>query len=93
MDLKSLVDGIRKIELSLGDDKSVHSKEKQIREWAFRSIVTTAKIKAGDVFSEENLWTKRPGTGIPSAKLPEILGKIAKNDIEINTLLKEEDIS
>ena len=88
MDLKSLVDGIRKIELSLGDDKSVHSKEKQIREWAFRSIVTTAKIKAGDVFSEENLWTKRPGTGIPSAKLPEILGKIAKNDIEINTLLR-----
>ena len=93
MDLKSLVDGIRKIELSLGDNKSVHSKEKQIREWAFRSIVTTAEIKGGDVFSEENLWTKRPGTGIPSAKLPDILGKIAKNDIEINTLLKEEDIS
>jgi sialic acid synthase SpsE len=93
MDLKNLVDGIRKIELSLGDEKSVHSKEKQIREWAFRSIVTTAEIKAGDVFCEENLWTKRPGTGIPSAKLTDILGKIAKNDIEINTLLKEEDIS
>ena len=81
MDLKNLVDGIRKIELSLGNNKSVHSKEKQIREWAFRSIVTTSKIKAGDIFSEENLWTKRPGTGIPSAKLPDILGKIAKNNI------------
>ena len=76
MDLKNLVDGIRKIELSLGNNKSVHSKEKQIREWAFRSIVTTSKIKAGDIFSEENLWTKRPGTGIPSAKLPDILGKV-----------------
>jgi N-acetylneuraminate synthase len=93
MDLKNLVDGIRKIELSLGDKKRVHSKEKQIREWAFRSIVTTAEIKAGDIFCEENLWTKRPGTGIPSAKLKDILGKIAKNDIEINTLLKDEDIS
>lgn len=92
MDLKNLVDGIRKIELSLGSNKSVHSKEKQIREWAFRSIVTTKNIKAGDIFSEENLWTKRPGTGIPSAKLPEILGKVANKDIEVNTLLSDEDI-
>jgi sialic acid synthase SpsE len=93
MDLKNLVDGIRKIELSLGDNKSVHSKEMQIREWAFRSVVSTTEIKAGDVFSEENLWTKRPGTGIPSAELPNILGKIAKNDIKINTLLRKEDIT
>ena len=93
MDLKNLVDGIRKIELSLGSNKSVHSKEKQIREWAFRSIVTTANIKAGDIFSEENLWTKRPGTGIPSAKLPEVLGKVANKDIKVNTLLSDEDIA
>ena len=77
----------------MGDNKSVHSKEMQIREWAFRSVVSTTEIKAGDVFSEENLWTKRPGTGIPSAELPNILGKIAKNDIKINTLLRKEDIT
>ena len=71
----------------------MHSKEKQIREWAFRSIVTTTNIKAGDIFSEENLWTKRPGTGIPSAKLPEILGKVANKDIKVNTLLSDEDIA
>ena len=50
-------------------------------------------IKSGDIFSEDNLWTKRPGTGIPSAKLPDVLGKVAKNSIKANTLLKEEDIS
>ena len=93
MELKSLVDGIRKIELASGNEKSVHAKEEQIREWAFRSIVTIKDIKSGDIFSEDNLWTKRPGTGIPSAKLPDVLGKVAKNSIKANTLLKEEDIS
>ncbi len=93
MELKSLVDGIRKIELASGFEKSVHAKEEQIREWAFRSIVSIKDIKSGDIFSEDNLWTKRPGTGIPSAKLPDVLGKVAKNDIKANTLLKEEDIS
>ncbi len=93
MELRTLVDGIRKIELSSGSEKSVHAKEKQIREWAFRSIVSIKDIKSGENFSEENLWTKRPGTGIPSAELPNIIGKVAKNDIKANTLLKEEDIA
>lgn len=93
MDLKILVDGIRKIELASGKEKKVHMKEQQIREWAFRSIVSIKDIKAGDIFSEDNLWTKRPGTGIPSAQLPSIIGKSAKNNIKANVLLKEEDIA
>ena len=53
MDLKNLVDGIRKIELSLGSNKSVHSKEKQIREWAFKYCYYY-KYKSRGYFSEEN---------------------------------------
>ena len=45
------------------------------------------------ILEENNLWTKRPGTGIPSAQLPNILGKSAKKDIKANVLLKEEDIA
>ena len=39
-DLHRLVDGIRKIEAALGNEKKVHQNEKSIREWAFRSIVS-----------------------------------------------------
>ena len=47
-----------------------HSREQQIRTWAFRSVVSTRAIVTGEVLTEDMLWTKRPGTGIPSHLLP-----------------------
>jgi len=90
-DLYHLVDGIRKIEVSLGDTKKVHENERSIREWAFRSIVSIREIKQGEIITEDMIWSKRPGTGIPSHKMDEIIGKVAKNDIEKNVLLKWDD--
>jgi len=91
-DLKCLCDGIRKVELASGSIKSVHHREKQIREWAFRSIVTIKPINKGEKFSKENIWTKRPGTGIPSKEFNNIIGKEAENNIDENVLLKWEDV-
>lgn len=90
-DLASLVDGIRKIEVSLGTDKKVHKKEEEIRAWAFRSVVAIKEIKKGETISQEKIWSKRPGTGIPSHKMDEIIGKIATKDIEENSMLSYED--
>lgn len=59
-DLYHLVDGIRKIEKALGSEKVVHEREKQIREWAFRSIVSLKDIKAGEVITADMIWSKRP---------------------------------
>lgn len=91
-DLKNLVDGIRKIEVALGNKKKVHEKESSIREWAFRSLVTKKSLKAGDILTEEVLCSKRPGTGIPSYKIDEVLGMCLKRDIGENELLKYEFI-
>lgn len=91
MDLYNLVDGIRKIEKAMGSEKRVNEKEKQIREWAFRSIVSTREIKKGEVIDQSMIWSKRPGTGIPSYKMEEVIGRVAVCDIEENTLLKWED--
>ncbi|KQC04380.1 MAG: CMP-N-acetylneuraminic acid synthetase [Methanoculleus sp. SDB] len=91
-DLAELVDGIRKIEAALGSRKRVQEREKQIREWAFRSVVSTRDIPAGTVLSREMLCTKRPGTGIPSKDLPSLVGKKTRNSIGKNTLVKKEDI-
>ena len=66
-------------------------KEEAIRQWAFRSIVTTCKIKAGTVITQDMIWSKRPGTGIPSWKMDEIIGKRATKDIAKNVLIKETD--
>lgn len=91
-DLYRLVDGIRKIELASGTEKVVHKDESGIREWAFRSIVTLRKIHAGEVITQDMIWSKRPGTGIPSKKMPEVIGRKAAKDISANVLLKWEDL-
>jgi N-acetylneuraminate synthase len=91
-ELNELVEGIRKIEVALGHEKKIHEREKQIREWAFRSIITTQDISAGTILTEDMLWTKRPGTGIPSWELPNFIGKTVKRNLKKNTLLGREDV-
>jgi len=92
-DLAELVDGLRKIEAALGHEKEVHERELPIRKWAFRSIVTTRPVKAGEVITEEMIWSKRPGTGIPSARREEVIGRTAVRDLDQNTLLAWEDLN
>jgi len=47
-DLSNLVDGIRKIESAMGNVKKIHKKEWEIREWAFRSVVSIQDISKGE---------------------------------------------
>ena len=91
MELHNLVNGCQKVFKALGNEKKVRPKEEAIRQWAFRSIVSTCKIKAGSVITQDMIWSKRPGTGIPSWKMNEIIGKKATRDIEKNVLIKETD--
>lgn len=92
MDLNNLVDGIRKVEAAMGTEKVVHDREKEIRSWAFRSIVAVRNIKKGEVIENNMIWSKRPGTGIASKRMNEIIGKKALNEIKENTLIKWEDL-
>lgn len=92
-ELEELVSGIRKIEASLGNEKAIHDREQQIRTWAFRSIVSTRKIFKGEVIAEDMIWSKRPGTGIPSYQMDELIGRVVSKDIEGNTLISWNDLS
>jgi sialic acid synthase SpsE len=92
-ELYQLVQGTRRIEVALGTEKKVHEGERVIRAWAHRSVVTIAPIPAGTVITEEHIWTKRPGTGIPARHLEEILGRTAKADIPKDKLLAWDDLS
>jgi len=89
--LKRLVQGIRQIEKALGQTKKIHLRERQIRKWAYRSIVTTQEIKKGEMLTLKNIWTKRPGTGIPAEKINSVLYKKAIKDLHPNQILKTND--
>lgn len=88
---KIMVDAIRKIEKALGNTKKINFREKLIRKWAYRSIVTTKNIKKGEQINLKNIWTKRPGIGIPASRINSVLGKIAKRNLKPNMLLKYRD--
>ncbi len=91
-ELAELVSGIRKVEAALGSEKAVHSREKQIRTWAFRSIVSTREIAAGTIITDEMIWSKRPGTGIPSHQMDEVIGRRAQKNIAVNQLIAWQDL-
>jgi sialic acid synthase SpsE len=93
VDLAALVDGIRKIEAGLGGTKQVHEAERDIRAWAFRSLVTTRDVRAGEVLSDEAVWSKRPGTGIPAYRMDEVVGRHAVRDMPANTLIAWDDLA
>ena len=89
--LKDLIKGLRTMQNSYGCEKKIHNKEKIIRSWAHRSIVSIQDIKKGDLLSEKNIWTKRPGTGIPAIKFDKILGKKSIRFIKKNKLISLKD--
>lgn len=91
--LKDLVEGVRKIEKSLGSIKHISADEQVVRDWAFHSIVAKRDIKMGTTLSLEDLVPKRPGEGIPAKYLDKkyahlILGKEAKTDIPKDTIVQ-----
>jgi N-acetylneuraminate synthase len=62
----------------------VPAKEEQVTiDFAFATVCTIANIKQGEIFTKENIWVKRPGTGtILAEQFNAVLGKIAVKDIE-----------
>ena len=53
---------------------------------------TPKTIKAGEKLTKANLWVKRPGTGpIPAERYEELLGKVARRDLPVDTHLRPDD--
>ena len=89
-ELKAMVQAIRNVELALGSEKKEPSQsEIKNRPIQRKSIVARCHINKGEIFTEENLTTKRPGTGISSAKWFEVLGETADRDYEEDDLIVE----
>lgn len=84
-ELKELINGSNEIMQMRGGIKAAAPEEKVTIDFAFATVVTIAPVKAGEFFTRDNLWVKRPGTGeIPAADFDSILGKRALIDIDVD---------
>ena len=87
-ELKKMVEGIRNVEKALGiGEKVVTNSEKDNLQVVRKSIVAAVPIKIGDIFTEENITVKRPGTGLSPMRWNEVLGKSANKNYEVDELI------
>ena len=88
-ELKAMVVAIRNIEVALGDGvKRPTSSEARNKPVSRKSLVASRAIKAGEVFTAENLTVKRPGNGISPMRWDEVLGKRAIRDFFADELIE-----
>lgn len=89
-ELKIMVESIRNIELALGGSglKEPSESEKKNMVIARKSIIAMKDIMKGEVLSDKNIITKRPGNGISPMLWDEVIGKIAKRDFFADDLIE-----
>ena len=88
-ELKAMVQAIRNIEKAIGTGKKKPSvSEVKNIVIARKSIVANQPIKKGEIFTEQNITTKRPGTGISPMKWRQVLGQKATRDFTEDELIE-----
>ena len=88
-ELAEMVKAVRHIETALGDGKKEPSESEQKNiAVARKSIVAGCDIKAGEIFTEENLTAKRPGGGISPMQWDQVLNKKAKRDFAADEMIE-----
>ncbi|MGB1211531.1 MAG: pseudaminic acid synthase [Lacinutrix venerupis] len=74
-EFKEMVDAVRKAELLKGNvDYEITEKKKKSREFS-RSLFIVKNVKSGDVITEENVRSIRPGYGLHPKYYKEVLGR------------------
>jgi len=92
-ELSELIKGARAVFQAQGGSKTILAIEQPIIDFAYASVVTIKNVKAGEVFSLENVWVKRPGTGpIQARDLNSVLGKRAGRDLSANVQVALKDL-
>ncbi len=91
-ELKEMVKGIRAVEQARGTTKQIQPGEQDVRNMALHSVVSIREIAAGSTITADDVWVKRPGTGIPARELPQIIGRVARRPIKKDSLLSRDDL-
>lgn len=88
-----LLNGIDILYEQRGGQKGALAEEQATIDFAFATVVAISPIKKGEIFSKDNIWVKRPGTGeILAEHFNKILGKKASIDIEVDHHVSWENV-
>ena len=89
VELERMVTAIRNIEKAMGDgSKRPSSSELKNMPVVRKSLVAARDIKKGDMFTEDNVTIKRPGTGISPMEWDSIIGGKAIRDFNEDELIE-----
>lgn len=92
-ELASLIEGARAVWQARGGAKTILPDEQPVIDFAYATVVTTSPIKAGEIFTRDNVWVKRPGTGpIKAERYEDVLGGIATCDLPVDVHVGPSDI-
>ena len=84
-----MVSSVRNIEKALGsEEKKVSDSESANIAIARKSIIASRDIKKGEILTEDNLTTKRPGTGVSPMKWLDVIGTRAIRDFAEDELIE-----
>jgi pseudaminic acid synthase len=87
-----MVSAVRKAEEMMGEvDYEMTDKKKKSRQFS-RSLFVVEEVKAGEVLTEKNVRSIRPGFGMHPKYLSEIIGKEFNQNIERGTPLNDQFI-
>lgn len=88
-ELREMIRAIRNIELSLGDGRKIPSaSEKKNMDIVRKSIVAKRDIVRGELLTEENMTTKRPGSGLSPMRWREVIGTKAVRNFKEDDLIE-----
>jgi sialic acid synthase SpsE len=82
-----MVEAVRTTEKALGEIHFGLSENEQASRAYRRSLFVVEDLACGEVFSEKNIRSIRPGNGLHPRHLPEVLGKSAARGIKRGTPL------
>lgn len=89
-EFKDMVQAIRKMSEALGSDvKAPTQKEERNKLVARKSLFASRAIAQGEVFSENNITSKRPGHGVSPMVWEQLIGKISQRSYQCNEMISE----
>ena len=92
-EMAELIQSSREIFQMRGGEKAALKEEQVTIDFAFATVVAIADIHAGEPFTMENIWVKRPGTGeIKAVDFESLLGKKANKNIKNGEQLSWKDV-
>jgi N-acetylneuraminate synthase/N,N'-diacetyllegionaminate synthase len=90
-ELAAMVQGIRRVELALGDGiKRPAEGERNTASVARKSLVAACDLPVGAILRREHVAVRRPGTGLSPARIESLIGRRILKPVPVGTILMED---